>query len=262
MMRRTALLTLLVSLVGGEFAAPALAADEALPTPDAIIARYIEVTGGQAAYEKRTSEIATGTVLYAAQGLKGTLERYSQAPDNSYTAIEFTGVGKFEQGVENGVAWEKSNLLGPRVKSGAEKAQALREAVFNNELNWKKLYPKAETAGVETIDGEECYKVVLTPPDGKPETSYYQKKSGLVVKTTMTAVNQMGEIPVDESFSDYKNFDGVLMPTKLTQHAAGQEITMTIDSVKVNQPIPAGKFDLPADIKALLAKPAAEAQKK
>lgn len=260
-MRRTALVSLLVSLAGLKFTPRIAAADEALPTPDAIIARYVEVTGGKAAYEKRTSEIATGTVDYAAQGLKGTLERYSEAPDKSYTAIEFQGVGKFESGVANGVAWEKSNLLGPRVKSGVEKSQALREAVFNHELNWKKLYDKAETAGVETIDGEECYKVVFTPADGKPETTYYQKKSGLVVKVGMVTVNQMGDVPVEEVVSDYKNFDGVLMPSKVVQRAAGQEIIMTIDTVKVNQPIPADRFEPPADIKALLAKPAAVLQK-
>jgi zinc protease len=236
--------------------AAAFAADDALPKPETIMDRYVEVTGGRAAYEKRTNEVATGSAEIGGQGLKGTLSRYAAAPDKSYTALEFEGVGKFESGSADGVAWEKSNLLGPRVKTGVEKAQALREAVFNHELNWKKLYDKAETAGVETIDGEECYKVILTPPDGKPETTYYQKKSGLIVKLGMVSVNQMGEVPVEELVYDYKPFDGVLMPTRVVQRAAGQEITMTIQTVKVNQNIPASQFDPPADIKALLAKPA------
>ena len=199
MMRRIALVALLASVA-------AFAADEALPSPETIIDRYVEVTGGRAAYEKRTSEIATGTVEYTAQGLKGTLARYAAAPDKSYTAIEFEGVGKFESGSADGIAWEKSNLLGPRVKTGVEKSQAIREAVFNHELNWKKLYDKAETAGVETIDGEECYKVVLTPADGKPETTYYQKKSGLAVKAGLITVNQMGEIPVEEAHFRLQEF--------------------------------------------------------
>jgi len=257
MTRRIALVTLLASV-----AAHGFVADDSLPKPETIIDRYIEVTGGRAAYENRKSEVSTGTVELAAQGVKGTLVQYAAAPDNSYTAMEFDGVGKFEQGSADGVAWEKSTLLGPRVKSGAEKSQALREAVFNLELNWKKFYDKAETAGVETIDGEECYKVVLTPADGKAETRYYQKKSGLLVKMNMVGVNQMGEIHVESVVSDYKPFDGVLMATHLLQRAAGQEIGMTIQTVKTNQEIPATRFQLPPDIKALLTKAADAAPKK
>lgn len=264
MIQRVALVTLIASFAGWapRVVAAAAVADDPLPKAETIIDHYVEVTGGRAAYEKRTSETATGTVEFAAQGLKGTLERYSAAPDKSYTALQFEGVGKFESGSVNGVAWEKSTLLGPRVKSGIEKSQALREAAFNHELNWKKLYEKAETTGVETIDGEECYKVVFTPADGKPETTYYQKKSGLVVKVELLTVNQMGEIPVEEVVSDYKNFDGVLMPTKLTQRAAGQEISMTILTVKSNQPIPDSRFEPPADVKALLTKAAEGGAKK
>lgn len=261
MIRRIALAALLAIWIAA-LAAPVFAADQALPTAEAVVDRYIEVTGGRAAYEKRKSEIATGTVEFAAQGLKGTLSRYAEAPDKLYTEFEFEGVGKFESGAADGVAWEKSNLLGPRVKSGVERSQSLREAAFNHELRWKDLYQKAETAGVETVNGEECYKVIFTPADGKPETNYYSKKTGLLVKAQLLSVTQMGEFPVEEDVSDYKEFDGVRLPTKMVQRAAGQEISMTIETVKTNQEIPAERFDPPADVKALLTKTADAAPKK
>ena len=65
-----------------------------------------------------------------------------------------------------------------------ERAEAIREGNMNSTVNWRKLYPKVVNAGIETIDGEECYKVVMTPAEGKPITGYYQKKSGLQVKLT------------------------------------------------------------------------------
>ncbi len=145
-------------------------------------------------------------------------------------------------------------MQGARIKSGDEKAQSLREGLFNAPLQWRKAFAKAETTGVETIDGEECYKVVLTPPEGKPETTYYQKKSGLVVKTTGIASSQMGDIEFEAVVSEYKPFDGVLMPTKVIQKAAGQEFTMTVETVKTNPEITADRFEPPADVKALLDK--------
>jgi hypothetical protein len=248
MTRRTALIGLLGCLA-------ARAADDALPKAETILDHYVEATGGRAAYQKRKSEVTSGTLEFAAQGLRGTLTRYSADPDKTYSAMELDGVGRIESGTGGGVAWEKSALLGPRLKSGEEKNQAFRMDAFNAPLVWRKLYTKAETAGVETIGGEACYKVVLTPAEGTHATTmYFQKSSGLLVKTTLVAVNQMGEIPVESSVSDYKNFDGVLVPTKLIERAGGQEFTITLQSVKSNVEIPADRFEPPAEIQALLNK--------
>jgi zinc protease len=228
--------------------------DAALPKAETILDRYIEVTGGKAAYEKRKSEVTTGTMELTAQGIKGSLTSYSAPPDKTYMSMELEGIGKIEKGTADGVAWDKNMMTGPHVETGEEKAQSLRDAAFNGQLNWRTQYTKVETVGVETIDGEECYKVVLTPADGKPLTSYYQKKSGLVVKRMQVAVQQGNEIPVEVIVSDYKDFAGILQPTKMIQKAAGMEITMSIQNVKANEEIPADKFEPPAEIKALLKK--------
>lgn len=249
MIRRTALALLL------GFPA-AWAADEALPKAETIMDRYVEVTGGKAAYEKRKTETATGTLLFAAQGLKGKVLRYSAEPNQSYMAMELDGIGKIEQGTSGDIAWDKNPMLGPRVKSGDEKAQTLRESRFNDALHWRDLYPKAETIGVDTVDGDECYKVQLTPKEGKPETRFFSKKSGLLVKALVTAVTQMGEMNGEALFSDYKEFGGVKIATKTMQRVAGQEIVITLDTVKINDSLPANTFEPPADIKALLNKPA------
>jgi hypothetical protein len=252
-MTRRSLIALTLAAVS---ALPVARAADAPPTAEAILDRYIEVTGGREAYEKRQTEIITGTLDFAGQGLKGKIQRYSQAPDKYYATLELPGVGPVEMGVNDGIAWEKSAILGPRIKTGEERSQALREAALNASLNWRKLYPKVELAGMETVDGEECYKVVMTPKDGQPQTMYFQKKSGLAVKITTIASSQMGEIPVSIAVTDYKNFDGVWVPAKTTQKAAGQEFTITIDKVQSNPQIPAERFALPPEIKALAAKQA------
>jgi len=233
---------------------PACFADDPLPSAETILDHYVEVTGGKAAYEKRTSEMVTGVMEFPAQGLKGTLTRYAAAPDHEYSSIDLAGVGKIEEGVEKGVAWEKSAIMGSRIKSGIEKMQAVREATLNEPIIWRKLYTKVETTGIESLDGEDCYKVVVTPEGEKPETRYYSKKSGLLLKTQETIVSQMGEIEAEGWVSEYKEFGGVLEPTKLRQKAAGQEFVVSIQSVKVNPEIPPDQFKLPAEVQALVDK--------
>ncbi len=235
-----------------------LRADDALPKAETILDHFIEVTGGKAAYESRKSEVVTGTFELPAMGLKAPLMRYSAAPDKMYTIIEIEGIGKIEQGVTDGVAWDKSAMQGAHVKSGVEKAQSMREATFNSSLNWRKMYPKVETAGVETVGGEECYKVVMTPAEGKPEINFYSKKTGLLLKSVATIESAMGEMQAESTAGEYKDFGGIRMPSKMTQKMGTQEVTMTIETVKVNEAIPADKFEIPADIKALANKPAAK----
>ena len=245
---------LMAALLG--LASFTFAQTEELPKAETILDHYVEVTGGKAAYEKRKNAIETGTIEIKAQGLKGSYTRYSAEPAEAYSVAEIQGVGKIEDGIHNGVAWDKNPRLGPRIKTGMEKAQYVRESTFNSPLHWRELNSKVETTGTETIDGELCYKVVLTPTEAPPETMYFQKKSGLAVKTVATAVSSMGDVPVEMLASDYKTWNGVMAFSKITQKLAGQEIVITIQDVKTNQPIPPDRFELPAEIKALVSKAA------
>jgi hypothetical protein len=246
--------SLVAALLG--FASFAIGQDEPLPKAETILDRFVEVTGGKAAYEKRKNIVETLTLEMAAQGLKGTITRYTADPAEEYAITEIDGVGKIEEGLHKGVAWDRNPMLGPSIKTGAERAQAVRAATFNDSLHWRDQYTKAETIGTEVLDGEVCYKVVLTPKEGSPETVYYQKKSGLAVKASTTQASKMGDVPTEAISGDYKVFGGVSIPTKVTIKFGGQEMTMTVMDVKINQPLPADRFEPPAEIKALIAKAA------
>jgi hypothetical protein len=233
-------------------AAPLVAAD--LPKAEALLDHYVEVTGGKQAYAKRNAEIAHGTIDYSAMGLKGKLTRWSTADGFYRITMDMPGIGALDAGVKDGIAWERSDLLGPRVKSGLERAEALREAKLNSTSDWRALYPKVETTGEETVNGEECYKVAMTPEEGPTETMYLSKKTGLGMKLQATASTQMGDLPTEITFSDYKNFGGILSPAKVSQSVAGQMITISIESIEPNPDIPANVMELPADVAALAAK--------
>jgi hypothetical protein len=237
-------------------AAPFFAADEALPKADTILDRFVEVSGGKATFEKHHDETIHGNLEFTGRGMKGTLTIYQAEPDKNRAIIDIEGVGKIESGTNGDVAWESSAIQGPRIKQGIEKADAFRDAAFNGALYWRKLYPKAETVGVETVNDHECYKVVLTPQEGNPTTHFYDKKSGLLIKTAAKRVTQMGDIDAEGFVDDYRKEGDILSAHKLTNKFAGQEIQITIASVEFNTGLPKDRFDLPDDIKALQKKAA------
>jgi hypothetical protein len=236
---------------------PLFGADEALPSVETIYNHFIAATGGKAAYEARHSVVEHATLDFSKQGLKGSLTIYEAAPDKYLGVTELPGIGKIATGSNGEVAWENTALQGPRIKQGVERDDALREGAFNAPLYWKKLYVKTETAGTETVEGHDCYKIVLTPKEGKPITEFYDRKSGLMVKTMATVSSQMGEVNAEIIYDDYRKDGDVLAPHRMVNRAAQQEFVIQIDSVEVNPDLPKDRFDLPPEVQALLKKNAA-----
>jgi hypothetical protein len=224
-----------------------------LPKGEAVIAKYIEVTGGQAAYEKVHTSISAGTMTMPAQGIQGKVTMYEAEPAKNYTSVEIPGIGLVEDGTDGTIAWEKSALQGARLKTGDEKAFAIRSANSQSRyVNLKKFYKTVETVDIETINGRPCYKVVQTPIEGKPETTYYDKESGLLVKETGIMASPMGEIPFETEIGDYRKEGALLLPHKITQSFVGQKMEIVLESTRLNAEIPKDRFDIPAEVKALI----------
>ena len=229
-----------------------LAADP-LPTGEAVLAKYLEATGGMAAHEKIHGSLSKGTMSLTAQNLKGTVTVYESDPGKQVVIIDFTGIGKIEEGTDGKIAWSSSALQGARLKEGDEKDAALRAANASNKfLDWKKFYKSVQNVGLEDVDGKSCYKLMMVPLTGKPEVDYYDKATGLLVKETATVVTPMGEVQTTARPGDYRKEGDVLLPHKLVQSVAGQTIEMNITSVEFNPDFPKDRFEPPADVKALI----------
>jgi len=228
-----------------------LYAADPLPKGEAILDKYIEVTGGKAAYEEKHTEISSAIMEFVGKGVKANMTSYHAAPNKSYMVVEIEGIGKMEEGTDGSVVWERSALKGPRVKTGEERAVSLRAASIHHDTRWREFFETAECTGIEPIDGHICYRVVLTPKEGQPETRYYDKKSYLLVRTNMILKSEMGEVPAESSVGDYRTVEGILIPFQVKQKILGQEFTVTLQSVKTNVEIPKERFALPEDVKAL-----------
>jgi len=239
----------------------AFAQAEKLPDVDEIMERSIEAQGGRPAFEKLHSRVTTGTYEVVNQGIKGSMTAYELAPNKQYAVMDLPGVGKVESGTDGEVYWELTAITGPRLLEGDEKAISARQSTFNALLFWRKLYQKAECVGVEEVDGRPCYKLVFTPKEGGPEIIYIDQKTYLPVRQELTLKGPMGNIPIVASLADYKKVDGVLLPHKTTQVIAGvQTVVSLAEKIEHNVEIPADRFALPEQIKALVAKSKAQTQ--
>lgn len=232
---------------------PLFAADT-LPKAETILDKVVEAMGGKAAYAKIHSMVLTGNMEVKGIGMKGSLISYHSAPSSLYVEVKIEGIGTIRDGSDGKIAWEISAFQGPRLKDGDEKAFALREADMTAAENWRKYFKEVVTQGIEQVDGKDCYKLLMTPNEGSPETQYIDKATYLPAKLTMTMKGPMGEIPMETVMGEYRKQGDLLVPFKAVQKAAGQEINITFDTVKFNVDIPKEKFDTPEEIQALLKK--------
>lgn len=217
------------------------------PSADDVVAKYIKATGGKAAYGKLKNRVVKSTLSIEAMQMEMDREEYLEPPNSK--AIMTSDFGEIVQGTKGDVAYSVNPMQGAQVFEGAEKAAAMRQASFNPFLNWKDQGAKGEVVGEEEVDGTACWKVEVTREgsDNK-ETYVFEKESGLLKQ--IQAMQQ--GVPSTITFGDYKEVDGVKIAHSM--NIGGQmDISIMTSEVKHNVDIPDGTFDLPAEIKALVA---------
>ncbi len=227
---------------------------EALPKAGEILDQYVEAVGGLAALEKINNRVVKGSMEIAGAGIKLSLTIYQARPNKAYTITSSPATGKVETGTNGEVAWQLSDLTGAQVMEGKEKANFLHMNIFDRPVYWRTSFQKVETAGVEEVSGKPCYKVVATPPDLPSQTMFFDQETHLLVRVMMTVESQAGTIPADAYISDYRPVDGILLAHKTVTKLMGQERISTMESVEQNVDLPPDRFDLPAEIKAIIKK--------
>ncbi|MFO7915273.1 MAG: hypothetical protein R6U43_06230 [Candidatus Krumholzibacteriales bacterium] len=226
-----------------------------LPPAEEVIESYIEATGGREAYARIDNIMTTGKFEMPDQGMVMNITSYNARPNLMYAVIESPQLGKIERGVSReGVAWENSMMTGPSIKEGKEKRQMLNDALIDRMIRWKDIYSKAENKGIEEVDGKECYKVVFTTKSGNAETSYFDRESGLLVKTEKIVHSQMGDMPSVAAIGDYRETDGILTSFVTEVTLMGQTRKITLEKIETNIELPDTLFDLPEEIASLLEK--------
>lgn len=223
-----------------------------------IIDKFVEVTGGKAAFDKVTSRINYGS-MELMPGMKATIVTYQARPNKMRLILAAPQMGNVERGYDGQTFWERTTMTGARLIEGDELKSALREdAVFDKFADWKSMYDSAILAGTDTVNGSTCSKVQLFNKGDQPQTWFFDQTSGLLTKITMMTTTQMGSAPADIAMSDYRAVDGLQTPFKMTISAAGMEQKVLVDSIVQNKPIPDSIFAAPAEIQELIKQKAAE----
>jgi hypothetical protein len=219
---------------------------DGLPSVDQILDKYVQAIGGKAAVQKVTSMAMKGTFEVPAFGASGTVERYSKAPNKMVIIVEIGGFGTVQQGYNGTAGWAQDPQNGMRDLAGKELAQTKREADVHRDIKFKELYPKMVVVGKDKVADRDVYVIEATPGDTGPEKMYFDVQSGLLVRTDLTAYNAGEEVANQTFLEDYKDVDGLKVPTTIRQTNPNISFTIKFTDIKSNVPVEDTKFNKPA----------------
>lgn len=194
-----------------------------LPTANEVVNRFMQKRGGV----EFLSSISSMHTLWTKSDSEGEweFERW-QIPGQSYAERRVNGEIKTTYGcwVANpmesdkllkGVSWweqgDRTTLRGGE----ALRESAARIASIDNSTRWLDRSESIKCQAIETIEGKSCYHLQFKEENGTTSDRYFDVESGLLV-STISNEHETGGSRVTRQYADYKDFDGILMPTKQT----------------------------------------------
>ncbi len=105
------------------------------------------------------------------------------------------------------------------------------------ELYYMQYGVKLDLKGVERVDGEDAYHIVVIYASGSESDVYFSAKTGLKLKEGSVVNSPMGELTKSTSFSNYKLVDGVSYAHSESTSVGPQKYSVTLNSVEINTKI-------------------------
>ena len=204
--------------------APMMAAPEGV-TAAAVIQSYIDAVGGTEAISKLKTVDSKYNVTVS--GMPVTLEmRVAKDLVKGYLYEGMTmGDQVMQATVVNGKTGTQSGRGQSQPLEGDELASKMRESkIAFDELLYSSEDYVLELVGMKNNEGTMVYIVDVTEvASSEKSTNYYEVESGLKMMTMTSQETPQGPMSLTNSFSEYKTYGDIKMPSKM-QLAAGPQV--------------------------------------
>jgi photosynthetic reaction center cytochrome c subunit len=227
-----------------------------MPKPGVIIDKYLQALGGAQRLSTMTSWAATGTSMgFGGFGGAGRVELYAQAPDRRSTIIRFPAAPDRDASVrsfDGRVGWIKTPLsvLGEYQLSGSEFDGARLDAQLSFPGQLTQVLNNLRTLDPVTIDGKACDVVQGDSQRRTFATLFFEKSTGLLVRTMRFGPSPIGRIPTQIDYSDYRDVNGIQMPFRFTMSWLDGRDEVQLNQIQLNVPIDAVKFGRPTALES------------
>ena len=215
-----ALLTALLACVP---AARAQDAGASLPSAESLFEAHIAAIGGWDAVNKHKDRTLNGIYKVLQTGETRILTIYQEAPNHMRAELEAPAIGTTIRATDGEQTWGTNNTGSPFEVTGRERLELLDGCNFNGEAAYKTAYSTIETTGPAQVGDSAAYRVAFATPSGLTGAVYFDRETKRVLARQLDPASKN-----DPAFlivvSDYKEFDGLMLPTKQTQFVGAERV--------------------------------------
>ncbi len=120
------------------------------------------------------------------------------------------------------------------------------DATFYLPMELKKMFNQLRVRPAEKIGRAAVYQVIGRNPGQPPVRMFFDKVSGLLVRTIRYAETPLGRNPTQVDYSEYHEEGGVRIPFQWTIARPLGRFTIRVTEIHDNAPIDDSKFAKPA----------------
>ncbi|SMO81267.1 M16 family metallopeptidase [Solitalea koreensis] len=196
-----------------------------------ILDKYVSAVGGETALKKVNSLLISFNSQIQGMNINGFMAK--MAPNKELLSLNMNGNTLMKQVFDGQAGYmmiqgQRRDLPADQLKEQQEEHSIFPELFYEQE--GFKLSVETTTK----VDGTDAYKVKITSPSGKISYNYYSSETGLLIRTEKTRSAQGQEVNSTTNYSDYKDFNGVKLPTTIDTQTGPMKIEMKVTEIKVN----------------------------
>ena len=238
------------------------------PSPESILDKYIEASGGAQRLASLTSFVGRGANV-GFGGFAGDVEIAAKAPDKRATIILFkpeTGQGDQIRTYDGRTGWVRTplNVLGEFQLAGGDLEGARFDAQLSFPGQIKQILRNLKAGptttisdipnrdaqpGVTPMQNRSVNVVQGTGPGDLLVTMYFDRQTGLLLRELRYSNSPIGRVPTQIDFADYRDVDGIKLPFRISFAWLDGRDSITLNDIKLNVPVDEDKFGRPAPVK-------------
>jgi outer membrane lipoprotein-sorting protein len=211
---------------------------------DEILHRHFEAVGQRELLKKKTY-ISEATIEQ--MGMEIPMSMKVKRPDKFRMEMEMQGQ-KMVQAFDGEKGWMIAPWMSqePRELKGNELNQIKEQANLDGDLfNYTKKGKQASLLGKVNTEGKSMYNVELNNMDGSVKNYFIDAEDFLIKKVIMKIKTQDETIEMQQNISEYKNINGVMMPSKIESKSPTGTAKITFNKISFNEEIEESEFKMP-----------------
>jgi hypothetical protein len=244
-----------------------------LPSPESILDKYIQASGGAQRLAGLTSISARGiSVSFGGFGGDGAVEIVARAPDKRSTIILFkaeTNRGDQIRSYDGRTGWVRTplNVVGEYQLVGSDLDGARVDAQLSFPGQIKSILtnlksgppttitdlpaPTSQSSVLQGAVGNQSHVVDVvqgTGPRGLLVTLYFDQQTGLLLRELRYGLSPIGRVPTQIDFADYRAVNGITLPFRITYAWLDGRDAIVLNQIQTNVPVDEAKFGRPAPL--------------